>query len=141
MKTVGVNQPHVASDELSRNALVVDGSQTCVDESAPSTGTAGGSVGNSVSTLEASESDASFPAPSESVSSESVKDEAMADERNVVDEILSRGVETVSTGVEAVAAGAEPATDESIISTADLRDVFNRLEVIVQKLARGGAVW
>jgi hypothetical protein len=32
-------------------------------------------------------------------------------------------------------------TDESIISTADLRDVFNRLEVIVQKLARGGAVW
>ena len=32
-------------------------------------------------------------------------------------------------------------SDESIISTADLRDVFNRLEVIVQKLARGGAVW
>ena len=56
------------------------------------------------------------------------------------------GVETSSTSSENATddvstTGSEVATDESIISTADLRDVFNRLEVIVQKLARGGAVW
>jgi len=101
---------------------VVHGTQRRLDESVLSI-EADGSIKNPVSTLEASESNASSP-----TSSESIEDEAgIPDDRNVA-------AETVSTG-------AETATDESIISTADLRDVFNRLEVIVQKLARGGAVW
>ena len=143
MKTVGVNQPHVAhgglasdrrasdvkSDRPATDGLtsvtVVDKSQIRDDESGVSP-EAIGSAGNSVSTLEAAELRASEVEASElegtdSDASESDKKEALAGDT--------------------LTPGSEIATDESIISTADLRDVFNRLEVIVQKLARGGAVW
>ena len=98
--------------------------KTVGDESAVST-EAVGSAGDPVSTLETSE---------------------VKDGQDFGVETSSIGVETSSTSSEnatdAVSTtGSEVATDESIISTADLRDVFNRLEVIVQKLARGGAVW
>ena len=127
MKTVGVKRPHVANGELASDVPVVHGPQGRLDESVLSI-EADGSIKNLVSTLESSESNASSP-----TSTESIKDEAeIPDDRDVA-------AETVSTGAETT--GAETATDESIISTADLRDVFNRLEVIVQKLARGGAVW
>ena len=87
------------------------------DESAVST-EAVGSAGDPVSTLETSESKdgQDFGVETSSTTSE-----------NATDDVSTKG--------------SEVAMDESIISTADLRDVFNRLEVIVQKLARGGAVW
>ncbi len=106
-----------ASDGLA-NAAVVDKPQNCFDESAVSKGTVG-SNGHAVSTLEASDSDASA---------------------SVEDEELSTNGDCRDPGG-ASSKSAETNSDESIISTADLRDVFNRLEVIVQKLARGGAVW
>lgn len=87
-------------------------------------------VVSTVATEEALSNDGSF------VSTLETAETSSGDSQSANDKSSSANIEG------RVAAGeSASATDESIISTADLRDVFNRLEVIVQKLARGGAVW
>jgi len=144
---------------------VVDEPQIRVDEPAVSTEETGSAKGSVVS-IEGSGSIKETGSAEGSVSSieriGSIGDSGPAEEsaglidsNSSNDEISIDGVGVVSEGEQS---STDPeslgstdgsstdressgSTDESIISTADLRDVFNRLEVIVQKLARGGAVW